>query len=72
MDPLVAEVVARIRRRDWDGLKLKLHPYLHWTCPDGRVIRGRTNVLRYLADAPPLKAPRAVEIRDRQIYRWAE
>ncbi len=34
-------------RRDWDELRLLLHPY--WTSSDGRTIRGRRNVLAYLA-----------------------
>jgi hypothetical protein len=72
VDPLVTSVVALIGEHDWVGLKPKLHPYLHWTCRDGRVIRGRTNVLGHLADAPVSRPPRTYEIRDHQLYRWVE
>jgi hypothetical protein len=72
VDPLVANVVALIRKRDWVGVKPKLHPYLHWTGRDGRVIRGRTNVLGHFEDAPLSGPPASHEIRDRQIYRWVE
>ena len=71
-DQLVTNVAALIREHDWIGLKPKLHPYLHWTCRDGRIIRGRTNVLAHLVDAPPSGPPHSHEIRDRQIYRWVE
>lgn len=61
-----------IRARDWERLKPLLHPYLHWTSSDGRVIRGRTNVLAYLAAQPLSRLPRDYELRDAQIYRWVE
>lgn len=65
-------VLAKIRKREWDELKPLLHPYLHWTSPDGRVIRGRTNVVAYLASQPITGLPRDYELRDAQIYRWVE
>ena len=64
--------LAAIRRQDWDDVKLLLHPYLHWTCADGRVIRGRKNVLAYLAASPVATPPPSHELRDGQIYRWVE
>ncbi len=70
--PVVRQVLAAIRRQDWDGVKPLLHPYLHWTGRDGRVIRGRTNVLAYLGSTPATGLPRQHEIRDDQIYRWVE
>ena len=70
--PLVRQVLGAIRRQDWDGLRPLLHPYLHWTGRDGRSIRGRTNVLAYLASTPAAELPRQHEIRDGQIYRWVE
>ncbi len=70
--PVLRQAVAAIRRQDWDGLKPLLHPYLHWTRPDGHVIRGRKNVLAYLASTRIGGLPRDHEIRDTQIYRWVE
>jgi len=72
IEPMVRHVVAAIGRRDWEGLKPLLHPYLHWTGRDGRVIRGRRNVLVYLAAMPAIRPPSHHEIRDAQIYRWVE
>ena len=51
-------------------MRLLLHPYLHWTGPDGVTVRGRTKVLALLdATGGPTPAA-AVELRDGQIYRW--
>jgi hypothetical protein len=72
VDPVVRQVLAAIRRQDWDRLKPLLHPYLHWTGRDGHVIRGRKNVLACLASMPATGLPRHHEIRDAQIYRWVE
>jgi hypothetical protein len=69
---IVRQAVAAIRRQDWDALKPLLHPYLYWTRPDGHVIRGRKNVLAYLASTLTSGPPRDHEIRDAQIYRWVE
>jgi hypothetical protein len=54
---------------DWETLRLLLHPYLHWTEGD-ETIRGRTKVLARLRDADRLPAPRSIELRDDQVYRW--
>jgi len=70
VEPVVGKIVLAIGLRDWSGLKPLLHPYLHWTCSDGRVIRGRKNVLVYLGAMPPVGLPSHHEIRDAQIYRW--
>jgi hypothetical protein len=72
MDPLINEARAAIERRDRLETKALLHPYLHWTSTDGRTIRGRNNVLAYLAATPPSDPPERYEIRDGQIYRWIE
>ena len=73
---LVAEVTATAREamlaRDWDRLRLMLHPYLHWTAADGARLRGRTKVMAWLEHAAPPAQPIAVELRDGQIYRWQE
>ena len=55
---------------DGEGLRLLLHPYLHWTCEDGTVLRGRRNVLAMLEQADPPGLPSDVELRDGQVYRW--
>jgi hypothetical protein len=72
MDPVVDDAVAAIGQRDWPAVKVLLHPYLHWTAVDGRTIRGRTNVLGFLAATPPRDPPARYELRDGQIYRWIE
>jgi hypothetical protein len=72
MDLLVLEVVAAIEGRDWDTLKRLLHPYLHWTGPDGQKARGRVKVLRQLGARPPSGPPARCELRDGQVYRWVE
>jgi hypothetical protein len=69
VDQVVRDAVAAVESRDWDVLKLLLHPYLH--CTDGGVtIRGRVKVLAHLAAAPAVGAPEEYELRDGQIYRW--
>ncbi len=69
-----ASVVARARDAmaadDAGTLRLLLHPYLHWTNPDGSTIRGRLNVLAALSVEDVPDVPLAVELRDGQIYRW--
>ena len=63
--------IAAIESRDWELLRVLLHPYLHWTGVDGNTIRGRTKVLAMLAATPgAAHRPSSVELRDRQIYRW--
>lgn len=64
------DVLDDLARGDLESLRLKLHPYLHWETPDGRTIRGRRNVLAELEGGTPACEPRAVELRDGQIYRW--
>ena len=64
------DVLDDLARGDLESLRLKLHPYLHWETPDGRVLRGRRNVLAELESHPPAEPPRDVELRDGQIYRW--
>ena len=58
--------------RDWEGLRLMLHPYVHWSAADGTRLRGRTKVLERLQHAAPPVMPAAVELREGQIYRWQE
>lgn len=70
--PVVHELLAASKRQNLAAVKPLLHPYLHWTARDGLVIRGRTNVLAYLASTPATQLPRQYEIRDDQIYRWVE
>ena len=70
VEPVVLDAVAAIELGDWDVLAVLLHPYLHWTGPDGRSIRGRRNVLAALPGASPGGPPSHYELRDGQIYRW--
>ena len=63
-------MLQAIERKDWKALTPLLHPYLHWTPPDGHTIRGRKNVLAYIEKAPPSSPPVEHELRDGQIYRW--
>ena len=74
MDEVERRAVARFRAAmaagDAPGIRLSLHPYLHWTWPDGSVVRGRVNVLGALSAVGVPEPPAAVELRDGQIYRW--
>jgi hypothetical protein len=74
--PSVDEVVRAAHdamlARDWNQLRLMLHPYLHWTASDGSRLRGRSKVMDRLERATPPAPPAAVELRDGQIYRWHE
>ena len=64
------DVLDDLARGDLESLRLKLHPYLHWETPDGRTLRGRRSVLAELEGGTPVTEPRAVELREGQIYRW--
>ena len=50
--PIVDEVTRAAHEamleRDWDGLRMLLHPYLHWTTADGTRFRGRTKIMELL------------------------
>jgi hypothetical protein len=72
VDHIVSEALSAAAEANWDRLKLLLHPYLRWSVEDDAVtLRGRTNVLRWLAARhAPLAHPERVELRDGQIYRW--
>jgi hypothetical protein len=72
VDDVTQTAYEAMLTRDWDGLRLSLHPYLHWRTSDGTRIRGRVAVMERLRHAPPPAAPDAVELRDGQIYRWQE
>ncbi len=65
----VEAVYAVLAAGDQPRLRLLLHPYLHWTGPDGVTVRGRTKVLSLLEIEPP-PALTSVELRDGQSYRW--
>ena len=56
--------------QDWATLRLLLHPFLHFTGPDGVQTRGRTKVLAILTSQAEPDRPTSVELRDGQIYRW--
>jgi hypothetical protein len=63
VDVVVRDVLEVAAHRDWDSLRLMLHPYLHWTPADGETVRGRNNVLSLLTNSPPPQAPASVELR---------
>ena len=69
MDQIVEDVLDAVERADWPQVKALLHPYLHWSEPQG-AIRGRVKVLARLAAGPAPTAPASYELRDGQIYRW--
>ena len=50
-------------------MRVLLHPYIRFEDGDTG-IRGRTQVLRHLADHPTPRPPSEVEVRDGQIHRW--
>jgi hypothetical protein len=71
MDQVVTAALEAAAARNWGELRLLLHPYLHWSDHDRTALRGRANVLRWLASQPaPPARPARVELRDGQIYRW--
>jgi hypothetical protein len=70
VDEVTRQAHAAILARDWETLRLLLHPYLRWTDGTGRTIRGRTKVLAMLEQSGPPDEPNSVELRDDQIYRW--
>jgi hypothetical protein len=71
MDEIVDDALDAAAASRWDDLKLLLHPYLHFTRPDGVTLRGRTNALGWLSSqSERLARPSRVELRDGQIYRW--
>jgi len=67
---ITKRALAAIVARDWAALRPLLHPYLHWTEPDGAVVRGRSKVMALLASGSTPAPPESVELRDGQIYRW--
>ena len=69
LPPVAGRVWDLVDRQEWGEVRPLLHPDLHFH--DGEVeVRGRTNVLRHLADHPTPKPPTSIELRDGQIYRW--
>lgn len=72
MDTVIANAIEAIELRDWDRVKLLLHPYLHWTDASGSTTRGRTRVISALREGGVPAAPVSHELRDGQIYRWQE
>ena len=71
MDEVARRAHTAMVNGDWDGLRLLLHPYLHWTDSQGSTVRGRNSVMAMLERAGTAPArPSSVELRDGQIYRW--
>jgi hypothetical protein len=70
VDRVVREALEAAATRDWDTLRMKLHPYVRWKPARGKALRGRNNVMAMLAGSPPPRAPAEYEVREGQIYRW--
>jgi hypothetical protein len=70
VDDTATRAVGAIMARDWSGVRLLLHPYLHWTDVSGRVVRGRQNVITMLESMDGVDQPASIELRDGQISRW--
>jgi hypothetical protein len=68
----VSNVLDAIERRDWERLKLLLHPYVHWTTAAEEQLRGRRQVIARLERDPPPAPPAWHELRDGQVYRWID
>jgi len=71
MDAVVQQALDALSRADAAAIRELVHPYIHFTRSDGRVLRGRSRMLAELDGAAPA-APASVEVRDGQIYRWVE
>ena len=69
MERLIEEALGAIGHRDWESLRLMLHPYVHWK-DGGTSICGRTKVMAHLRVHPQARRPGSWEVRDGQIYRW--
>ena len=48
MDEVTRAANKAMLERDWEALRLMLHPYVHWTAADGIRLRGRSNVTAQL------------------------
>jgi hypothetical protein len=74
MDDVVREALTAIQRRAWERLKplLHSHPDLHWRRCGESTLSGRSRVMAWLVETPPLRASESCELRDGQIYRWHE
>ena len=70
MDPVVEDLLRAIELRDWERVRLLLHPYLRWTDSSGTTVLGRTKVMSRIMDAPVVGRHRSYELRDEQIYSW--
>ena len=69
MEGRIEEAWEALGLRDWESLRLMLHPYVRWT-DGGTSIRGRTKVMAHLRVHPVDRPPSSWELRDGQIYRW--
>ena len=64
-----AAVWAAMDAGEWGEVRPLLHPYVRWHDGD-LALRGRAQVLAHLQAHPVPRPPRAVEVRDGQVYRW--
>ena len=68
---MVQRVLDALSAGDAGAIRELVHPYIHFTRSDGRVIRGRSRMLAELHGTLPA-APASAELRDGQLYRWTE
>lgn len=68
----MSDVLGAIERRDWERVRLLLHPDVHWTTPIEEQVRGRDDVLAMLSRDPPPGPPAFHELRDGQVHRWID
>ena len=64
-----ARVWDLVDQKEWAEVRPLLHPYVHFEDRTTE-LRGRTQMLRHLADPPTPRPPTEVEVRDGQLYRW--
>ena len=64
-----ARVWDLVDQQEWAEVRPLLHPHVHFQ-DRATTLRGRTQVLRHLADHPTPRPPTEVEVRDGQLYRW--
>ena len=72
VDQMTQAAQQAMLERDWDSLRMLLHPYLHLTMANGTRLRGRIKVMELLRTGAHPAGPVAVELRDGQISRWQE
>ena len=69
LPPPAGRVWDHVDRQDWGEVRPLLHPHVQFQ--DGATrVRGRSQLLRHLAERATPRPPTEVEVRDGQLYRW--